>query len=216
MSRDTVVLLHGIMRTKRCMAALARDLEKAGFHALNLDYPSTRYRLQELVEYLHTQISAHTGVARTKIHFVGYSMGGLLIRAYLTKYRPDHLGRVVLIGPPNRGSEVADFVKDWWLYRRLYGPAGQQLITDQTAFLPMLGKADYDVGIIAGNRSLDFISSLIIGKPNDGKVAVENTRLDEAHHHIVLPVTHTFMVQNKAVREHTIRFLRHGNFVSPA
>src|SRR5690606_5032077 len=107
---------------------LARFLRQAGYEVINLDYPSTRHTLTELVEQLHQQLRALLPTGKP-VHFVGYSMGGLLVRALLSRYRPEKLGRVVLLAAPNRGSEVADFLKHNWLYRKIFGPAGQELTT---------------------------------------------------------------------------------------
>jgi len=143
-------------------------------------------------------------------------MGGLLIRAFLRNHRPPKLGRVVMVGTPNNGSQIADFLKTWPLYRKFYGPAGQQLITDQTAMTKLFGTVDYELGIIAGNRTIDPVSSLIIGLriPNDGKVSVESTRLDGAAAHIVIPANHTFLPVNKIMWRQALSFLQDGRFAS--
>lgn len=211
---EGVVLLHGIFRTSRSMAALARDLEQAGYTTLNVNYPSTRLNLAELVEWLHPLVQRFAlGVSR--LHFVGYSMGGLLIRAYLARYRPAHLGRVVMIGTPNRGSEVADFLKPLALYRWLYGPAGQELGTGMKVdYLPF--SVDYPLGIIAGNRSVDPLCGRLLPRPHDGKVSVENTKLEGMTDHKVLPVAHPFLPGAASVRQQVLAFLRRGLFEASA
>lgn len=210
---DGVVLLHGIFRTHRSMGKLARFLEQNGYKVLNLGYPSTRYSLEDLVEHIHPQIKDFLATVEGNIHFVGYSMGGLLLRAYMTRYRPERLGRVVMMGVPNHGSEVADFIKGYSLYRYFYGPAGQQLVTDQQEFTHVLGTVDYDVGAIAGNRTLDPVSSYIIGKPNDGKVSVESAKVNGMRDFVVIPVTHTFFPSNKRAMLQALSFLRTGKFI---
>jgi pimeloyl-ACP methyl ester carboxylesterase len=210
--KDGIVLLHGIFRTHRSMGRLARFLERNGFAVLNLGYPSTKYPIEMLVDIVHPRIENFTESITGQLHFVSYSMGGLLMRAYLCKYRPSHLGRVVMIGTPNKGSEVADFLKSMKLYRWLYGPAGQQLITDQAAFAHCLGKVDYELGVIAGNRPIDPISSRIIGKPNDGKVSIDSTMLEGMKDHIVIPSSHTFFPSNKATWHQVLLFFRNGEF----
>lgn len=212
---ERVVLLHGIFRTHRHMRKLARYLEQQGYSVLNLYYPSTRYPLEGLAQWIHPQIEAFAQGGE-RIHFVGYSMGGLLIRAYLAQHRPANLGRVVMIGTPNQGSEVADFLcRGKWrgeLYRRLYGPAGQQLITTQHSFGQLFAPVDYELGIIAGDRPVDLISSHIIGQPNDGKVAVERTKLAGMRDHLVLHTNHTTFPQQPEVWAQTAHFLRFGQF----
>ncbi len=144
-------------------------------------------------------------------------MGGLVIRAYLKRHRPSRLGRVVMLGTPNQGSEIADMLKNFAPYRWLYGPAGQQLITEQTSVRDLFIPVDYDLGIIAGNRPFDLFCSWVIGrgktdKANDGKVSVASTRLDGMSDHIVLPTNHTVMPADAAVMRQAVHFLHNGRF----
>ncbi len=199
------------------MAKLAGFLSGRGYRVVNVGYPSTKFSISDLVDIIRPEIDAAAKQAgEGRVHFVGYSMGGLIIRAFLRRYRPANLGRVVMVGTPNNGSQIADFLKNWPLYRKVYGPAGQQLITDQAAMTELLGTVDYELGIIAGNRTIDPVSSLIIGLrvPNDGKVSVESTRLDGASAHIVIPANHTFLPVNKVMWSQTLSFLQHGRFTS--
>ncbi|MGO6700594.1 esterase/lipase family protein [Rhizobium ruizarguesonis] len=214
---DTVLLFHGIARTKKSMEKLASFLSGHGYRVVNVGYPSTRFSISDLVDIIRPEIDdAVKKAGDGRVHFIGYSMGGLVIRAFLTRYRPANLGRVVMVGTPNNGSRIADFLKNWPLYRRVYGPAGQQLVTDQAAMTELFGTVDYELGIIAGNRTIDPVSSLIIGLrvPNDGKVSVESTRLDGASAHIVIPANHTFLPVNKVMWSQTLSFLQHGRFTS--
>lgn len=214
---DTVVLFHGIARTKKSMEKLAGFLSGHGYRVVNVAYPSTKFSLEDLVGLIRPQIDdAATNAGEGRIHLLGYSMGGLVIRALLKDYRPANLGRVIMVGTPNNGSEVADFLKGWFLYRKLYGPAGQQLITDQRTMIGLFGAVDYELGIIAGNRTIDPVSSLIVGLgvPNDGKVSVDSTRLDGATAHIVLPANHTFFPVNKVMWRQALSFLKDGRFSS--
>jgi triacylglycerol esterase/lipase EstA (alpha/beta hydrolase family) len=211
MAKDGVVLLHGIFRTHRSMASFARFLERSGFAVLNLGYPSTKYSIEALADNIHPQISAFAARV-TKLHFVGYSMGGLLIRAYLNKHRPEKLGRVVMIGTPNQGSEVADFLQNWRLYQKLYGPAGQQLITKQDSFSHYFGQVDYELGVIAGDRPIDIISSRIIRKPNDGTVSIDSTKITGMKDHVVVSSSHTFFPTHKQAWHQTLCFLQRGQF----
>jgi hypothetical protein len=140
--------------------------------------------------------------------------GGLVIRAMLKNYRPSNLGRVVMVGTPNNGSQVADFLKKVPLYKTAFGPAGQQLVTDQSSFAHIFSPVDFELGIIAGTRTIDPVSSLIIGShiSNDGKVTVESTRLDGAADHIAIAANHTFIPSNKVMWAQALSFLRHGRF----
>ena len=117
-----------------------------------------------------------------------------------------------MLGPPNKGSEVADFFKGFFLYEKIYGPAGQELGTEHQDYSALLGGVDFELGVIAGDRSIDPISSTIIPGPDDGKVGVDRTRLPGMKDHIVIHATHTFMMNNKTVLKQTVHFLKSGEF----
>lgn len=208
---DYVVILHGITRSNKHMQKLATYLQKDGFDVINLSYPSTTHTIEDLTEIINKEISQRTPEDK-RIHFIGYSMGGLMVRALIHKYNYKNLGKVVQLAPPNQGSEVADFVKNFWPYKKIFGPAGQQLITDQSAVKHIFGEVNYELGIIAGNATIDPISSAIIPGENDGKVAVKRTKLEGMKDHIVVSASHTFFPFNKEVQKQTLYFLKNGNF----
>lgn len=208
--QESVVLLHGILLTARSMRPLEKCLKKAGYRVLNLTYPSRHYELEELAERIHPAIAPFIASAEGPVHFIGHSMGGLLIRTYLDRYPTPKRGRVVMLGTPNHGSEVADFLRRNWLYRRLFGPAGQQLCTGST-YKP-LGAGD--AGVIAGDFCWNPLSARMIGKPNDGQVSVASSRLDTPHEHVVLRAAHTLMPRNKRIHAQVLQFLKTGKFLA--
>lgn len=212
-ARDGVLLLHGIARSPAAMRPLERTLASAGYATLNLGYPARRCDLAGCAEAIAPAFTAFA--ARVKrIHIVTHSMGGLVARVLLTRCRPDNLGRVVMLGPPSQGSEVADALHRLSLYRRFFGPAGAELVTRrESALEARLGRVDYPLGIIAGHRSLYLLASrLWLRGPNDGRVTVARTRLDGMADHIVLPVAHPTMMRAARVRTETLRFLTEGRF----
>jgi pimeloyl-ACP methyl ester carboxylesterase len=210
---DGVVLLHGIARTSRSLYKIETALHRSRFTTLNLDYASRSKPLEALAADIAPDIERFTARTDGSIHFVGYSMGGLLIRVYLAKYRPPRLGRVVMLGTPNGGSEVADVLQRLAIYRAFYGPAGLQLSTQQDPALRALPPVDYDLGIVAGVGTIDPISSfLILPRPNDGKVSVERTRLDGMTDHTIVRASHPGLLRHPAAIEQTIAFLRDGRF----
>jgi pimeloyl-ACP methyl ester carboxylesterase len=207
-----VVLLHGLARTPRSLRRMERALQSGGFATLNLAYASRKRPLEELTDEVHAEIALFANSVGA-LHFVTHSMGGLLARLYLAKYRPARLARVVMLGTPNGGSEVADVLKDFPPYRAFYGPAGQQVGTKSRDLLDRLPPPDYAVGIVAGNRTIDLISSFfIVPRPNDGRVSVANTRLDGMTDHIVLRTSHSGMLMHRGVVDQTVAFLRDGKF----
>jgi pimeloyl-ACP methyl ester carboxylesterase len=208
-----VVLLHGIAGRSLLLRRLENALQRAGFATLNIDYESRKKPLEQLAEDIHPAITAFASVDTGPIHFVTHSMGGLLARVYIAKYRPARLGRVVMLGTPNGGSEIADRFKDVALYRSYFGPAGLQLATTQHGTLAALPRLDYPVGVIAGNRFLDPISALfLLPWPNDGRVSVESSKLADMTDHTMVRASHMGLVLHPASIRQTITFLREGRF----
>ena len=208
-----VVLLHGIARTSRSLRKLEQALRRSGFATLNIDYLSRKKPLEALAADIHPAIAEFAAAKGGPIHFVAHSMGGLLVRVYLARHRPAWLGRVVMLGTPNGGSEVADLLKRFALYRAFYGPAGLQLATEQDVTLTSLPPLNYPVGIIAGLRTLDPIASaFILPRPNDGRVSLQSAKLDDMADHTTIEASHTGLVRHPAAIAQTIAFLRTERF----
>ena len=211
--RDGVVLLHGISRTLRSFRKMQASVEAAGYATLNVGYASRRKALEALAEDIHPAVERFAEGLDGCVHFVCHSMGGLLARIYVARHRPKRLGRVVMLGTPNGGSEIADRLKHIGAYRAWFGPAGQQLGTQRdAAVVAMFPAVDYPVGIIAGNRSVYPITSAFLPRPHDGRVSVENTRLDGMADHIIVETSHPWLVRNGPAIAQTIAFLRDGHF----
>ena len=189
------------------MYPLARRLRRDGFDVLAITYPSRRLPLEGIANFVHEKI-VQTTAHYTRVHFVGHSMGGLVIRHYLSAYPAANTGHVVMLGTPNQGSEWADLLKHFILFRGLYGPAGQQLTTD--TLHPAAAGAQ--TGVIAGNVSHIPFSSRVLRGANDGQVSVARTRLPEMHAHCVLPCSHTALLFRRSVAERVSRFLKTATF----
>lgn len=208
---ETVILLHGLLRSDRSMHKLEKALHKQGYSVLNISYGSTRKNIEALAtEAIGPALEKCP--AGHRVHFVTHSMGGILVRQYLRHHDIDNLGRVVMLGPPNKGSEVVDKMRDFPGFHFIHGDAGLELGTGATSVPNKLGQANFDLGIIAGTRSADFIMSRIIPGTNDGRVSVENTKLEGMRDHLEMEVTHTFMMRNRKVIDQVIHYLETGKF----
>ena len=213
-SPEGVVFLHGISRSFRSLIPMQKAVDAAGFATRNIGYPSRHKALSALADDIHPAIAPFAEANEGCTHFVCHSMGGLLARVYLARHRPARLGRVVMLGTPNGGSEIADVMKNWLPYRLYFGPAGQQLVTARDATTEaLLPAVDYPVGIIAGDHSLDPITSrFMLPGADDGRVTVARTRLDGMADHVVIPASHAFMIKNKEAIAQTVAFLKDGRF----
>ncbi|QFT55528.1 triacylglycerol lipase [Microbulbifer sp. THAF38] len=206
-----VILLHGLAKSDGSMAKLEQAISAAGYKTVNVDYPSTRFPIEELAgRAIAPALDSCAG--HGEINFVTHSMGGILVRQYLSQVEVENLNRVVMLGPPNKGSEVVDKLGNFPGFEFAFGDAGLQLGTGELSIPNKLGKANFDVGIIAGTRSINLILSRLIPETDDGKVSVSSTKLEGMNDHLEMPVTHVFMMKDKKVIAQVLHYLEHGSF----
>jgi pimeloyl-ACP methyl ester carboxylesterase len=213
-SNECVILLHGLARTTLSMQRMQRMLEQSGYQVANVDYPSRDHTIEVLAPMA---IEDGLNQCREKsesstVHFVTHSLGGILVRVYLAANAIDNLGRVVMLAPPNQGSRAVDELVripgfDW-----LNGPAGYQLGKGPESVPLSLGVPDFDFAVIAGNRTIDPITSAVLDDPDDGKVSVSDTRLQGMLDFVVVPVSHAMIMQDRAVLRLVKNYLAHGSF----
>ncbi len=202
-------------RTHRSMAKIQQSLTDAGYHTVNLGYPSTDLSIEDIAAtHFPAALQECNNFNPSAIHFVTHSLGGIIVRQALSTSRPDKLGRVVMLSPPNQGSTATDSLKGGWFYDWLNGPAGQQLTTDRESLPNRLGPADFPLGIITGDRHafFDFWLSTLIPGPDDGKVSVEQAKLTGMTDFLVVHKSHPFIMNAEEVIRQTHFFLKYGHF----
>lgn len=212
-SAPTVVLLHGLARTPASMSRMAAVLEAEGWRVCNLGYPSRRYPVEVLArEHVAPAVAQCVGASEGPVHFVTHSLGGIIVRQLAASGAVPRMGRVVMLSPPNHGSEVVDRLGRWGLFKFINGPAGGELGTSADALPQRIGEAAFEVGILTGDRSINWLLSGMIAGPDDGKVSVASARLAGMKDFAVLHATHPFIMRNREAIRHTVHFLRHGVF----
>jgi pimeloyl-ACP methyl ester carboxylesterase len=195
------------------MIPLQTALEKTGFQTVNINYPSTHYRIETLaLKYVDIALKQAQTFDPEKIHFVTHSMGALLLRYYLNQHNINKLGRIVMLSPPNQGSEIADKLSNWALYKLINGPAGLQLGTSAESLPKQLGPTQHEIGIITGDRSYNPLLSSLLTGPSDGKVTLESARLTGMSDYIIVPKSHSFIMNSKRVKQLVIEYLQTGRF----
>jgi len=207
---EQVVLLHGFGRKGNAMFLLQKRLRNAGYKAHSIEYASLQESPDVILEKVAEQIALCCRDDRRPVHFVGHSLGGLIIRAYLDQNPLKNLGRVVLLGTPSQGSELVDIYGDRWLFKML-GPTARVLGTDEDSFPNRIGPPYYPLGIIAGTSSLTITDKHLPG-PDDGLVSVISTKIDGMTDFLLVDTSHSMLRYNETAARETIHFLKNGHF----
>lgn len=210
--RDYVVLLHGLGRSHRSMKPMGQALAERGYRVVNHDYPSTREDMPKLVARLARTLATKCPDRDVRIHFVTHSLGGIVVRVYVDRHEFPRIGRVVMLSPPNQGSEIPDTLKSWAPYRWAMGPVGGKLGTGSNDLPQQLGAVAFDVGVITGDRSLNPLYSSWVEGDDDGKVSIENAKVAGMRDFLVVHASHTFIMRDSEVIAQTLHFLKHGRF----
>ncbi len=208
---ETVVLLHGLARSDKAMNKMEKELRTEGYTVINHGYPSTSASIEKLTAQIFKALEPQIKDAKT-VHFVTHSMGGIILRQHLEEHTIPCLGRVVMLAPPSRGSEVPDKLGNIFLYKWINGPAGNQLGTGTNSHPLRLKAPAFELGIIAGDRSINPILSMLIPGPDDGKVSLARVKPAAYTDYIKLHATHPCIARNNKAIGQTKHFLEHGKF----
>lgn len=206
------MLLHGLGRSAMSMSVLEYRLKKMGFRVRSHGYPSTRVSISQHASCLDDILSSTEVLESEAVHFVTHSLGGIILRKLLQDRPVDNLGRVVMLAPPNQGSEIVDKLRPWPLYRWVMGPSGQELGTDAQSVPKNLGKVDFELGVITGEVNRSLLGALFLSSPNDGKVTVEGARVEGMQDFLVVPHSHSFIMNSEHVANQVVHFLQNGKF----
>ncbi|MEX0624688.1 alpha/beta fold hydrolase [Saccharospirillum sp.] len=209
---QVVVLVHGLGRTDRSMARLAESLRQAGFATCNQEYPSRQETVQELSAYVANAVAQVNRQGYDTVHLVTHSLGGILARYWLQRSDLPGQGRVVMLSPPNHGSEVIDALDDHAWFQWIMGPAALELATTDDALVNRIEPIDVPVGVITGTRSSDPWFNVLFQGDHDGKVSVASARLSEADGFRLAEAGHTFIMNDEDVRFWVAFFLTNGFF----
>jgi pimeloyl-ACP methyl ester carboxylesterase len=211
--KDYVVLLHGMDRTALSMKRLESYLAKQGYRVINLTYPSRRFSVEQLSEnFLQPLLDQRITDHNCSVHFVTHSLGGIIVRQYLANHALTNVGRVVMLAPPNHGSEIIDHLRAHAFTRNFLSPAGRELGTSENDLPAKLGPVKFECGVIAGDRSLNPFLSAWLSGPNDGKVTVESAKVPGMRDFLSLPYSHTWLMWRKTTLCQTLCFLQSGHF----
>lgn len=210
---ECVILLHGLARTSASMKLMKSELESAGFVVANIDYPSREQTVQQLATpTIDKGLKFCEKQGASVVHVVTHSMGGILFRQYVSEHGAEKFTRTVMLAPPNKGSEVVDEMSELPGFKFLNGPAGVQLGTGADSLPLQLGPATSDVAVIAGTFSINLYLSTHLPDPDDGKVSVENTRLDGMCAHLQVDVSHPYIMKDEEVIKEVKSYLTSGKF----
>ena len=215
--QDYVVLLHGMGRTSFSMKRMEYFLTNQGYRVINVSYHSRRLTIEQLSEdYLRPLLDQNITDPDAKIHFVTHSLGGIIVREYLSRHTPKNLGRVVMLAPPNHGSEIIDCLRANPISRKLLAQAARELAHRAGSIVPSPAGAGsiVECGIIAGDQFISFnpLPSSLLPRPNDGKVSVASAGVEGMSDLLVLHSTHTWLMWRKPALRQALSFLKSGRF----
>jgi len=212
-SADYVILVHGLRGSRRSFSRLEKALRDEGYNVCLVEYPSTRDSIKTLAETaIGGALQRCQPADSARVHFVAHSMGAILVRYYLQQHKPSNLGRVVLLSPPNQGTELVDAFRWSWFFRRVNGPAGMALGTHESEFIQYLRPPDYQLGVIMSSISINPLASLFIPGKDDGRVAVKSAAVEGMRDFVLVRCNHHVIMKKRETIQFVLAFLEKGRF----
>jgi pimeloyl-ACP methyl ester carboxylesterase len=211
---DYLVLVHGLSWFHDPIPTTTDFFARQGYFVVTLRYEARKVdAVADAVDVLRRAVARHCSDPKRRIHFLGHSLGAIIIRQFLDESPPPRLGRVVLMACPNRGTTLADLLQKVPSLKHIFGGAAAQLGTRGDCVPFTLGSPRYAPGVIMGGRSMfPFLSPFVPGR-DDGVVAVDSGRIDGMADFLVLPTTHTYLprCENALFQAHC--FFQTGHFL---
>lgn len=220
-NKDVVIVFHGIYGKAKTLNAITDTLEKEGYSGINIQYPTTEDTVEKITEkYIapnvesviktveeENDIRRKQGLPEIKINFIVHSMGTGVLRYYLKTHKLNNLGKVVFISPPSYGSQlsdnpISDIIKD------TLGDAVKQFKTSSDSFINSLGEPDYQCYVMIGNKSGNFLYSILIPGIDDGMVPFKTSRLNNCNYKVIENATHTSILEDKRTLNEIADYLK--------
>jgi len=210
---EYVVLLHGMFRSAIAMKPAENFFKDKGFNVINMSYPSTQYNIETLVlDHLAPKIKTLEENGAKKIHFVTHSMGGILVRHYLKHNPMPSLGRVVMLSPPNKGTELTKLFSNTQWYKDKIGPSGKQLSSSDNSWVNQLGDVNFELGVIATNYNANLLTSWLLPGPDDGVVSVESMKVKGMADLLLVSEKHFNIRRFIPALQQSVYFIENGRF----
>ena len=203
-----VILIHGLLQSSKCMSTMKTTLRDAGYSTIDFDYPSSQINIPAAAVYLDRLIQSLEGY--DELNFVVHSMGGLVVRAYTMEFNDPRIKRMVMLGTPNHGAEMADITQRYWIVRTVSGPGARQLVTRPDGLIPKLPVPNFEFAVIAGSRGNKSGWNPLIPGDDDGTVTVASTRLSGAADFATVRTLHSWLLSNEVAVTQTVNFLKAG------
>lgn len=207
-----LLLLHGLARTRHSLFPVARAAASRGYRVVSVGYPSREAPIEELARFVAARVAER--VPEGELDVVTHSMGGIVLRTAVARglIPAERVRRVVMLAPPSQGSELADVLRRQWIYRRVLGPAGQQLGTGADSVPLALPPIPFSCGVIAGRRTFVPLAGRVFGGPTDGRVSVARARAEGMSDFLVVDRAHPFLMWSPEVLSAIFGFLEEGRF----